>query len=1369
MDNKKNQIRDDIQKSYKKYLLKVKKKTNIYRDVLTNPEDIYEESRKLVDMMLDIKDDGEVEKLEISIEALQILLEELLAKEEDNEDENPMFYPEVGDKSFGYKISHKKEFYQYKIPVIDGNVKQLDQLMNDKCSKGVKTSDTQKLLKNFMSPYTPYRSLLVYHGVGVGKTCASIMIAENYKNILEAKNKKIFIILPPSIQENYKRQIIDISKVSKPVAEIQKQCTGDTYMTEKFIKKIKKVKTKDGKYDMEEIQRLSNKLIDKNYVFLGYEKFVNLISKIEASVLKKNPETRKKKGKELNKVRKELVSKRIKELFSDSLIIIDEAHNITSKDESFKKGKAIERDTVDNIEEGDISDDSNLEGGGRNKINDDETIRELSDMENIDSGSSWNDTDTDTETLLASDNVSTLSEKEAYNEKIGKQFPPTIKKVLKTADNIKLVLLTATPMFNTAEEIVDLINLMLINDRRPTLKIKDIFTDGELTKKGKDIFIKKISGYISYLRGENPINFPQKLEPLPSDGLYTKKYPKYDINGDKINSKIDFLKIVDCEMSSLQWQIYQKYFDTRKEEGNYFDTIGLQVCNLVCHDKLEIKKRDILSTNNYYGTVGFDNIIDKELKKNKLTLTFKNDNIKELFSLDKLHHISIKIKRIIEGIEKSKGICFVYSQFLWSGIYPLAMAMELLGYTNYSGNNLLPSSYKIPKKKVKVMDKVTGKIVEKNVRYLIIKGGSSEDFDKYKKHDEINNTDGSLLKVVLGTKAAGEGLNIYYVREVHVMEPWFHLNRLEQIIGRGIRNCSHKDLAKEERNVSVFLYCVTEPKTALRSQRETLDMKLYRVAEEKIGKIGRVMEAIKSASIDCHLNREGNLFTGSKWNTPIKMIDSRGNSREVIVEDKKYSNVCNYSKTCEIKCYPHHKKIQEENIDMTTYRKEFSEDNIKQCMDEIKTLFSQHEFHIVFTLIEIKKYLIQKIPNITDDIVYQALNLFVKEEEKIYDYQDNLGILIYRGSKMGKKYYIFQPKNTSEELPIILRKLRYDTKIKKIRLEKLIQKKIMKTGSNVVEVDELKILNRFLKRFETDVNKSPNANMITIITKNLENEKNIKCIKNSTKCIHNLLVEKYFDYYNNRDRRVIIELFLSHLVRYLQNNYSNLPKLVREISRIEFFDNDTMDNNELLNKVLDLISYDNSDNTIRRNYLRGLLRYIIVNNLEINPDKNDRIDDNYFGYSYGLEDKIVFMSYQDGEFIPTDKKVIRILATYKDKKRVNMDNYYQIYGFCEMQSKTQKTLKFKIVEKNKEKGKKKTQEVTGSTCGPAYDLEGHINILRKLDNINMIEKIETQGEKIGKKTDICEALEIMLRMYNHFYNKNYFFNYEDCLIWKNKY
>jgi hypothetical protein len=38
-------------------------------------------------------------------------------------------------------------------------------------------------------------------------------------------------------------------------------------------------------------------------------------------------------------------------------------------------------------------------------------------------------------------------------------------------------------MFNTAEEIVDLVNLLLLNDGKPVMQKKDLFKNGALTQK----------------------------------------------------------------------------------------------------------------------------------------------------------------------------------------------------------------------------------------------------------------------------------------------------------------------------------------------------------------------------------------------------------------------------------------------------------------------------------------------------------------------------------------------------------------------------------------------------------------------------------------------------------------------------------------------------------------------------------------------------------------------------------------------------------------------------------------------------------------------------------------------------------------------
>ena len=175
-------------------------------------------------------------------------------------------------------------------------------------------------------------------------------------------------------------------------------------------------------------------------------------------------------------------------------------------------------------------------------------------------------------------------------------------------------------MFNKGKEIVDLMNLLLINDNKPIMKVNEIFKNGYVTDKGKQILINKTSGYVSYLRGENPINFPQKLYPLDH---FKGNYPSLDINGNKLNKdeKIKFLKIIDCELNKNQYDIYQKYFYNNNVGGSFFDSIGLQICNIVFTKKND----DIEDISENYGTKGFKNMFNIESKKNgQLRFSFKN-------------------------------------------------------------------------------------------------------------------------------------------------------------------------------------------------------------------------------------------------------------------------------------------------------------------------------------------------------------------------------------------------------------------------------------------------------------------------------------------------------------------------------------------------------------------------------------------------------------------------------------------------------------------------------------------------------------------------------------------------------------------------
>ena len=66
------------------------------------------------------------------------------------------------------------------------------------------------------------------------------------------------------------------------------------------------------------MKNVSKNLIKKYYNFYGYQKFANIIDNIIKKVKEKYPENR----------HEQMINKNISDIFSDTFLIIDEAHNI---------------------------------------------------------------------------------------------------------------------------------------------------------------------------------------------------------------------------------------------------------------------------------------------------------------------------------------------------------------------------------------------------------------------------------------------------------------------------------------------------------------------------------------------------------------------------------------------------------------------------------------------------------------------------------------------------------------------------------------------------------------------------------------------------------------------------------------------------------------------------------------------------------------------------------------------------------------------------------------------------------------------------------------------------------------------------------
>lgn len=138
---------------------------------------------------------------------------------------------------------------------------------------------------------------------------------------------------------------------------------------------------------------------------------------------------------------------------------------------------------------------------------------------------------------------------------------------------------------------------------------------------------------------------------------------------------------------------------------------------------------------------------------------------------------------------------------------------------------------------------------------------------------------GEIIKVLMITSAGSEGINLRNTRYVHIMEPYWHPVRTEQVIGRARRICSHQELPKELQTVEVFVYIMTFTKAQLDSDfatelklkdlsknkpylPQTSDQKLYEISNIKEQLSSQLLKAIKEASIDCATHQRSNVKEG---------------------------------------------------------------------------------------------------------------------------------------------------------------------------------------------------------------------------------------------------------------------------------------------------------------------------------------------------------------------------------------------------------------------------------------------------------------------------------------------------------------------------
>jgi hypothetical protein len=595
-----------------------------------------------------------------------------------------------------------------------------------------------------------------------------------------------------------------------------------------------------------------------------------------------------------------------------------------------------------------------------------------------------------------------------------------------------------------------------------------------------------------------------------------------------------------------------------------------------------------------------------------------------------------------------------------------------------------------------------------------VKGLTSED-----------NKDGNKIKVILISRAGSEGIDFKFIRQVHILDPWYNMNRPEQIIGRAVRNLSHKDLPFEKRNVLIFMYGTILDNNI----EESADLYVYRVAEYKAIQIGKVTRLLKETAVDCIINHDQTKFTQENFQSNLKEPITQELSTGKILNDYKigdapFSPSCDYMAECNFNCRPNG-TIDENNLNEDTYDEKFIAMNSEKILQRIRMLFKETFFYKKETLLKAirtpKEY-----PYVQ---IYFALTQLIDDEnEFIVDKYGRNGRLVNISD-----YYLFQPIELKDKnISIFERSVPIDYKHDTINFE--INQKAVKP------VIDKRNLNKNNTQEEIDFPEGKN-----------------------------IVYEMKVNY------NIAIGFLKERKVPRADDNWYKHCGIVMKKMSTEYVDSKKYLLKFLVAHMIELLLFDDKINVM--NYIYSLktetmkndsLELFIREYFQINSITSKKFS---AFIMYKLNKRIIMILDDTNKWIqatPEDERDIALLKETKDFLTFNKNDYSQYVGFMGYK-KGNKYLAFKTKDMNSKRD-------TGAICEDATKDKN----LTQLNNIVGEDKYTNQSTKAVKDTDgnivkelvgnteLCVLKEFIIRYFNAIEkdNKKYFLTPEMAIYHK---
>jgi len=497
------------------------------------------------------------------------------------------------------------------------------------------------------------------------------------------------------------------------------------------------------------------------------------------------------------------------------------------------------------------------------------------------------------------------------------------------------------------------------------------FKDG-----GIEYFKKMVNGYVSHVRGSDPLTFAKRVDmgTIPEGLLFTK--------------------MTQCKMMEFQRTTYdgtiKVYDDTldRKSEAvaNFvFPGLSKDKTKLVGYygrEGLAVLKEQLKSMPDELNKKISEQFFDGKHPNDGIMMTNDRSSITgRILQMPYLKNFSTKfyealkkINNLFDGKNGAKT-AFVYSNLVKVGIEIFQEILLQNGYIEFQEdgiNNVTNTTicyYCGSQYKDHADDKLTHKFYP--ATFITITGKSSDEkvdvipedkkriLDTY--FNNIENREGKYIKLILGSRVINEGVNMKNVGEVHILDVYFNLGKVDQAIGRAIRWCSHYRITNETNpfpEVKVYKYVVTLGEEGELSSEE----ELYKKAEMKYILIKKLERAMKERAIDCPLNMNANVF-----NEEIKEFNDCENQTE---KSKQCPAICDYQK-CYYKCDDNkldteyydpnrriYKLIPKDKLDYSTFSKNFAKHEIEFAKSKIKDMYILHPIYMLNEIIDYVKKII---------------------------------------------------------------------------------------------------------------------------------------------------------------------------------------------------------------------------------------------------------------------------------------------------------------------------------------------------------------------------------------------------------------------------